>query len=86
MRPGVEGQLEEQIEESLENLDNLLNNIKSKDPTKREQEILKLGHKLNIIDFNLNQDQTDVVSHYGNKGASQGQTQQPKVFAYKQPF
>ncbi|CDW76678.1 UNKNOWN [Stylonychia lemnae] len=52
MRPGVSEKLEEQIEESLENLDNLLNNMKSKDPQKREAEILKIGKKYNI-DFNL---------------------------------
>ena len=55
MRPGVSEKLEEQIEESLENLDNLLNNIKSKDPAKREAEILKLGKKYNI-EFNLSSD------------------------------
>ena len=43
MRPGVEDGQEDKIEESLENLDHLLNNIKSKDPKKREQEILRLG-------------------------------------------
>jgi hypothetical protein len=52
MRPGVNEQLEDQIEESLENLDNLLNNIKSGDHAKKEQEILKIGKKYNI-EFNL---------------------------------
>lgn len=31
MRPGVNEELEDKIEESLENLDNLLNNIKTGD-------------------------------------------------------
>jgi hypothetical protein len=31
MRPGINEDLEDKIEESLENLDNLLNNIKSGD-------------------------------------------------------
>lgn len=36
MRPGVDNDQEQKIEESLENLDHLLNNIKNKDPSKKE--------------------------------------------------
>lgn len=43
MRPGANDALEDQIENSIENLDNLLANIKTNDPKKRENEILKLG-------------------------------------------
>jgi hypothetical protein len=64
MRPGVSEALENQIEESLENLDNLLNNIRSKDPAKREAEIMKVGQKYKI-DFNLNQEsQNPTKSNY----------------------
>lgn len=57
MRPGVEDAMAEQIEESLENLDNLLTNIKSGNMGQKEEEIMKIGKKYNI-DFDLNQDET----------------------------
>ncbi len=50
--------MENQIEESLENLDNLLNNIRSKEPGKREEEIKRIGQKYNL-EFNLNQEDQD---------------------------
>jgi hypothetical protein len=69
----MDGKLEEQIEESLENLDSLLANIKggpngTGNPAKREAEILRLGQKFNI-DFNLNNpaDQISNGGKYGNK-------------------
>ena len=69
--------MENQIEESLENLDNLLNNIRSKEPGKREEEIKRIGQKYNL-EFNLNQEDQDGGN--GNYGKAQ------KVFEYKQPF
>lgn len=72
MRPGVNDALEEQIEESLENLDNLLTNIKSNDAKKRENEILKLGQKFNI---DLNSNENDERQGYGKAGV--------KVFEYQ---
>lgn len=78
MRPGVNDELEDQIEESLENLDNLLTNIKSNDPKRRENEIMKLGQKFNI---DLNNIDNDEKFNYGKANNPSG-----KVFEYQQPF
>ena len=50
MKPGFEdAPMEEQIEESLENLDNLLEGLKKGNSKVKEQEIAKLGKKYNLI-------------------------------------
>lgn len=50
MKPGFEdAPMEEQIEESLENLDNLLEGLKKGNSKAKEQEIAKLGKKYNLI-------------------------------------
>ena len=41
--------MEEQIEESLENLDNLLEGLKKGNSKAKEQEIAKLGKLYNLI-------------------------------------
>jgi hypothetical protein len=63
-RPGFEdAPMEEQIEESLENLDNLLEGMKKGNSKAKEQEIAKLGKKFNI----LPQNETTSEVGYGKK-------------------
>lgn len=58
--------MEEQIEESLENLDNLLEGIKKGNPKAKEQEIAKLGKKYNLIPQNEGIQKSD-EGGYGKK-------------------
>ena len=58
--------MEEQIEESLENLDNLLEGLKKGNSKAKEQEIAKLGKKYNLIPYNEGGLQND-EGGYGKK-------------------
>lgn len=59
--------MEEQIEESLENLDNLLEGLKKGNSKAKEQEIAKLGKKYNLIPQNEGAFKTEEAGGYGKK-------------------
>jgi hypothetical protein len=75
-QPGKEDDpLEEQLEESIENLDNLLEGLKK---GSKEQEIAKLGQKFNIPGMD---------GGVPNKGNHDGYGKKSKqAFEYEQPF
>lgn len=74
-RPGME-EVEDRLEESLEQLDCLLNGIKA---GAKEQQIAKLGSKYNLVGDSTS---GDGGGAYGKKK----QLEQKQAFEYQQPF
>ena len=82
LRPGDDAQ-EDRLEESLEQLDNLLNGLKQGDAKSKEQEIAKLEKKYGI--GNLGKDEESKQEGYGKKN-QQLTLANKKAFDYEQPF